>query len=836
MRDELNEQLNGLYNSDYTTTAPLAWLGKDGAQPASDLSPDLVIIDREHVRTRLEDLACSTTHEQRHLADMYACPSKQVLVPLGSVFPPMKRKPVTEPEVTAHNPKFSKRDVHVSVESDAVAEEITTSSCAETAQGPASCDDSSASQSSSAPPTNATTARSMQEAPTWRTIRAGLWGCAGLGKTALCMMVAAMHSCGMPIWTCFCLVLLFKLRDPEVQKGSSLAQLLSLLLPSVSVEVCEEYARAVECSQGTGVLFLLDGVDELEAESSAFVHRLLSSGVHSLRKACILATSRPCAKAEKFFSKFDKNLEILGFSDAQVQSFIRQQVGVDLAPQLIQFLDQKPVLASLMAVPLLALFVCYVFKDDPENPPSTRTELYSRLVVLVLRRGVSEERFDGSLPTDDYTALMSEARPTQLEGVPKDLLRDLAEIAWSAHQKKKAIFTKAFIRSETTVKASVINNLAKLGLLNRECSRIRLDLTELFSFQHLTVQEFMAACMVVMMCSSEEALAKTLWQMEMLPHSYVVLQFVAGLLPDTMQTVFFTELNTWLHEHDDCFDDDDDDDNQGVESSSGSSGEDDNVTDDNVSGSGGEESPMPLDEVEGESDDGSDDRDEDFPQLGLVGLGEEERIRVCLNCAKEASVAPNFPAELELTKDVELTHVTAADLITLSAAVEASDCVDNLSLAFVDVRDEESEETKMTRVQKQTTTAMSSVMFASAQCFSLRKIGVGGPGYNVLQEAWRPLLCLSVRMERLNLVGCALDDNDVSQLCTALHHNNVLEYFSLQDNHITAIGVPSVISLKHITTLNWLDLTDNRYGEESCQLIEHELKHVPNLFTARSSP
>ena len=97
-------------------------------------------------------------------------------------------------------------------------------------------------------------------------------------------------------------------------------------------------------------------------------------------------------------------------------------------------------------------------------------------------------------------------------------------------------------------------------------------------------------------------------------------------------------------------------------------------------------------------------------------------------------------------------------------------------------------------------------------------------------------LCLSVRMERLNLVGCALDDNDVSQLCTALHHNNVLEYFSLHDNHITAIGVPSVLSLKHITTLNWLDLTDNRYGEESCQLIEHELKHVPNLFMLEAHP
>ena len=99
--------------------------------------------------------------------------------------------------------------------------------------------------------------------------------------------------------------------------------------------------------------------------NNSYVSRLLN-GV--LSEACLLATSRPCDAARTFFqsasSVFDANVEPLGFSEKQVDSFIGESLGSELAPKLKELLDKSPSLASLMSVPLLAVLVSQVFESS----------------------------------------------------------------------------------------------------------------------------------------------------------------------------------------------------------------------------------------------------------------------------------------------------------------------------------------------------------------------------------------------------------------------------------------------------------------------------------------
>ena len=596
-----------------------------------------------------------------------------------------------------------------------------------------------------------------------RTLRAGLWGGAGLGKTACCAIVTSLHASGQ-LWSIFTVLIMLKLRDYTVQQATSLAQLLCALLPEKLEHECKRFAQMIEGSKGEGVLVVLDGVDEFEADKHSYVHHLLSGKV--LTKACVLATSRPCNAARIYFEKFDKNLEILGFSDRQVEMFVEEQLGPELAPKLKRYLDQNPALASLMTVPLLALFVCHVFKNDPKNPPTTRTELYSRLIVLILRRGVFNEKI--SFPSRERRVLESELDLLQLEGVvTRRLLNDLSQIAWAAHKENKAIFDERLCKKAVTQRDSTYD-LVDLGFLSADCTTKQLNVVQNYSFQHLTLQEFMVAYHTATTSDDEEALTKKLNEMGMTSHSHVVLQFMAGLLQGEVLDVFLTELNSWLHHE--------------------------------------------YRDWSGEC---------------------RERVRVILQCVKETTsnnALQAFPKQLQLPEKVLLEHVTAADVLSLSPAVQTSHTIYQLGLGFDRVRDEEKEEKKATRVQKQTTTAMASLLVAMTHCSSLKIVSVVGPDYNIFQEAWRPLLVIASRLKELLLPRCALDDNDVTQLCTALHDNTSLELLDLQVNHITDIGVQSVLTLKHITTMRLLWLRGNDYGSASRLLMESQLAHIPKLW------
>ena len=255
-------------------------------------------------------------------------------------------------------------------------------------------------------------------------------------------------------------------------------------------------------------------------------------------------------------------------------------------------------------------------------------------MLLVLLHAVNENRIKLSDVKKVRLKAANDARQLPV-GVARKLLTDHAKVAWSAHKKNKAIFDTGFIADE-----GGRESLGPLGVGLLDCYiSAGGDLTEVrqYSFQHLTIQEFRAAFFLAEMMSDAHALQTTLTGLCKDTLSYVVLQFLAGLLEKEHHCVFFSYLNQWLH--------------------------DPHLRDDDV-------------------------RRE---RLRVCLLYAQE--------ACGGGDVDSFPDQLKLRKRVRLFNVTATDLTILTAAVKNSSTIKDLELDF-DMVTEESDLASVTRIKR----------------------------------------------------------------------------------------------------------------------------------------
>ncbi len=270
------------------------------------------------------------------------------------------------------------------------------------------------------------------------------------------------------------LVVLLRLREKKVQEIRNVSD----LFPSCRSQDRESLVDEVTSSCGKGVLFILDGFDELPVvnQKEGFLLDLIEGSV--LPECTVLVTSRPSATAHLLTRcRPQKRIEILGFTRECVEEyastiFSREPEKLKAFNTYISASNNPPTIHSLMYVPLNAAIIVSLFDSSFKsgNPmPHTLTQLYTEVCFTILRRDVIAD--DPSVEIREFKDLPGELHQHLLQ---------LAEIAF-----------EGFLKEEVILHA-VPSHLVCLGFLDSVSSFYGVGKVS-HNFLHLTLQEFFVA-------------------------------------------------------------------------------------------------------------------------------------------------------------------------------------------------------------------------------------------------------------------------------------------------------------------------------------------------------
>ena len=308
-------------------------------------------------------------------------------------------------------------------------------------------------------------------------------GPAGMGKSTLCWELCRKWNT-LESLKDYELVLLLKLRDRRIQNATMLNEIFYHSNKKLSQSVSEE----VEKCEGEGVLLILDGFDEMPTsvlqESRRLIMEIISGTC--LPAATRLVTSRPSALHRKIkcFPGVDRHFEILGFTDES--KIIYAESVFRMEPEVLRhfknFVFSNPIINSLMYVPVNCAIIAQVYRDIRKSRkpmPKTMTELYTTLVLVLIRRCMIERG-----EWDEYLKV-----PTAFENLPEDVTTALKAVS-------KLAYTGLF-RREIQLDFSdsdVGDNFNHLGLLSETKEMyVTEGVRTSYSFLHLSIQEFLAA-------------------------------------------------------------------------------------------------------------------------------------------------------------------------------------------------------------------------------------------------------------------------------------------------------------------------------------------------------
>ena len=343
--------------------------------------------------------------------------------------------------------------------------------------------------------------------------------CAGIGKTTLAHHICVMWARDGFLSEDFDAVILIPLRS--VQQSS--------LKEVIKKEMGKENYQQMEKSAGSRCLIILEGLDEMAVDcrqNDPFLVRLIYE-CNKLEKAIIIITSRPHACEE---IDAGRRVEVVGFGNDEIREFVEKSFSKEpqCVKEFLQQLDEYPQLHSLCYVPMHLFMVVDIFQYSEKTLPSTLTELYQLFIVMTLKRQVKKENVTKK-PLCSSVAVTAAAAADSVEettlcvmlrGIPKvtvGIVVCLSRLAyrgfldWYCHREDedgcemwkdpKIIFTESDLKQ---CGLEVTSDFDGFGLLKGTQTEQLLTDINTYSFNHLSIQEFLCAVYISLQSQQEQ--------------------------------------------------------------------------------------------------------------------------------------------------------------------------------------------------------------------------------------------------------------------------------------------------------------------------------------------
>ena len=334
-------------------------------------------------------------------------------------------------------------------------------------------------------------------------------GAPGSGKSTLSWDICQRWGAG-ELFQEYEAVIQVQLRDPIVQSAKEIAD----LLPSRTNVMAQEVADEIVACDGKGVLWILDGMDEISPllQSYSLVESLIRCNLHW---SSVIVTSRPIASAV-LQPLASSRIEIVGFTSAELRQYFSEclEGNCGAVKKLLEGIEENPMVEGSCYLPLNAAIIVHLFLVGNHTLPTTMHGIFLSLVLSCLSRYLKEDLQESHGQVLD-----------SLENLPQKLqepFKQLCTLANAGIMKHKVTFSPSDLKA-----LHIPSEVIALGLLQAVPSIVSNQKTVYYSFLHLSVQELLAAFHISQQAVSEQiSIFQELFGQ---PHFNTLFQFYTGL-------------------------------------------------------------------------------------------------------------------------------------------------------------------------------------------------------------------------------------------------------------------------------------------------------------------
>ena len=304
----------------------------------------------------------------------------------------------------------------------------------------------------------------------------------GSGKTTLVHKVTRDWTTGRKVLQGAKMVFLITLRLLNFsKKDRSLLEVLEVFYGGEVLRKSVEHDLQ-ECG-GKGACFIIDGLDEYQHKNKkeSVIYQLICR--KCLPFSMVIVASRPVATNE-LRKKCSRRVEVIGFTKSQINEYVESypfnvsnKVVSVMVSKLKLYLDRHPNILHMCYLPVHAAMICFLFSQLEGNIPHTETQIYEQFTISTLLRHRAHKE-----------------EPQRLKSL-KDLFgeeelqfKSICKLAFDMTMNSQQVLSQSDAQVSLSDATSSV-----LGLLTVEHTSRYYGLEHLYTFHHLTFQEFLAA-------------------------------------------------------------------------------------------------------------------------------------------------------------------------------------------------------------------------------------------------------------------------------------------------------------------------------------------------------
>ena len=288
----------------------------------------------------------------------------------------------------------------------------------------------------------------------------------------------------------------------------------------------ESILKYAEKNDGLGLCFVLDGLDEyMPQRNDAYIYKLIRKQV--LSRSVVIVASRPVAAAD-FRSIATRQIEVLGFLKDQIYDYIQKYKFLSPLKSydgLCGYLNNHPNVLHMCYLPIHTCMICFLYdRALGSDLPQTETQVYIDFTRSTILR---------MLYRDDRNSEMYIKSLTDLPEPHNQAYGAICKLAFEMTSSSRQVMSQAEVED-------FFNYNDSLGLITVDRVAMSCGFQKMYTFLHLTFQEFLAAFYIS--SQEEEEQLKIIKQFGGDTQMKQVWKFYCGLIRSESNSRKFTTL------------------------------------------------------------------------------------------------------------------------------------------------------------------------------------------------------------------------------------------------------------------------------------------------------